>query len=323
MTPGIVANVLGLLLVAGWLLRRAVPSSEAARLRNAFLIDLGSREDFTWTPDSVPPGYMRERRRADPFFSGVVAALGVADTDGDWNRALVIARHLVENAREEGAIRADLRRTYQRIREGFGYCADYVRVYIALAHAAGLPVRQWGFSFDGFGGRGHTVVEIFDRQRRKWLMIDAYNNVHATDDATGEPLSALEYRASLRGERPAASLVRNGRGRLGFRLDAKAVDYYRQGSDGWYMIWGNAIYTYDAHPIVGPVAKWSRTLADLIASFAGVRPRMRVYATPANANDLSRMRTLRMRLCAMAGIAAMLVATLLAQLVIGHDDRVN
>jgi hypothetical protein len=322
-TLGIAANVFGLAVVAGWLLRRAVPSSEAARLRNAFLIDAGAVEDFAWTPDSVPPGFMLERRRPDPFFAEVAGRLGKREALNDWERALAIASHLVENARELGPIRAGLRRTYQKIREGFGYCADHVRVFIALAHAAGLPVRQWGFSFDGFGGRGHTLVEIFDRKRQKWLMIDVYNNVHAVDAATGEPLSALEYRAALSGERAGADLVPNGPGRLGFNVGAKAVDYYRDGVDGWYMIWGNAVHTYDVHPIVGPAAGLSRTLSDLIASFAGVRPRMRVYAIPANAGDLRRMRSLRGRLCAVAGIALLLCTTLVAQLVIGQDQRRN
>jgi hypothetical protein len=320
MTPGIAANVFGLAVVAGWLLRRAVPPSEAARLRNAFLIDEGKVEDFAWTPERVPPGFMLERQEPDPFFAEVAGRFGGKD---DWERALAIASHLVETARELGPIRAGLRRTYQRIREGFGYCADHVRVYMAIAHAAGLPVRQWGFSFDGFGGRGHTLVEVFDRKRRKWLMIDVYNNVHAVDAATGEPLSALEYRAALRGERNAADLVLNGPGRPGFRIGDKAVDYYRNGLDGWYMIWGNAVQTYDAHPIVGPAAALSRTLSDLIASIAGVRPRMRVYANAANAGDLSRMRSLRGRLCAVAVVAALLGTTLIAQLAIGQDHGRN
>jgi hypothetical protein len=30
----------------------------------------------------------------------------------------------------------------------------FVKVYLALAHAAGITARQWAFSFDGFGGHG-------------------------------------------------------------------------------------------------------------------------------------------------------------------------
>src|SRR3712207_6947241 len=45
--------------------------------------------------------------------------------------------------------------TYEVIRNtGRGYCGDYADVYTALALAAGLSVRSWAFSFDGFGGRG-------------------------------------------------------------------------------------------------------------------------------------------------------------------------
>lgn len=322
MTPGVAANVLALAGVAGWLLHRALPASEAVRLRNAFLLDPGSEGDFAWPPDAVPTGFMLERRQPDPFFVDIVDRLGVrAAAASDWDRALLIARHLVENARDLGPIRARLRRSYRRIREGFGYCADHARVFIALAHAANLPVRQWGFSFDGFGGHGHTIVEIFDRHAGKWLLLDVYNNIHAVDAATGERLSALEVRAAFRGERAPAALVRNGAGRLGFRLDAKALEYYRQGNDGWYLVWGNAIYSYDAHPLVGLVAGISRTLADLIASVVGVRPRLRVYATPTNTGELAKMRALRGRLRAVGALVVLLVATLAIQLVTAQDQR--
>ena len=54
-----------------------------------------------------------------------------------------------------------------------------------LAGAAGLTAREWGFSFDGFGGHGHALVEVYDRGLSKWVFLDVYNNIQALDAATG------------------------------------------------------------------------------------------------------------------------------------------
>jgi len=314
MSPGIVANVALLAVLAGWLARRATPATEAVRLRNAFLVEPGSAADFDWPPDRPPRGYLREKRAPDPKFVAIVDELAVNAVSDDWTRALRLASHLVRNAKDKGPIRADLHTTYRLIGEGYGYCADFVRVFIALAHAARLGVRQWGFTFDGFGGHGHTIVEVYDRQRRKWLMLDVYNNFHAVDSATAEPLGALEYRAALLGERGPATMHPNGPGRPGFVHAEKAVDYYRRGIDQWYLVWGNAVYTYHEQPLVRVAGRLSRAFADFAANTLGVLPRMRVYATDRNADPIRRIGELRRKLTFAAALAGALAVVLAIQI---------
>ena len=87
----------------------------------------------------------------------MISQLAIGSHD-DWKAALALANHLVEHAGDRGAVQDDPLTTYRKIRQGYGYCADFVKVYLALAHAGGLSARQWAFSFDEFGGHGHTVV---------------------------------------------------------------------------------------------------------------------------------------------------------------------
>src|SRR5690606_15739578 len=145
---------------------------------------------------------------------------------------------------------SDLATTYRRIREGYGHCADFSRVYVALAHAAGLFVREWAFTHNGFGGNGHVLVEVWDPLRAQWLMLDVYNNFHACDAATQQPLSARAFRRSVLGLRPTALSYRTGEGRPGFVHQHKLIEYYRRGAAEWYMVWGNAVYSYEANPLV-------------------------------------------------------------------------
>ncbi len=314
MSPGIVANVALLALLAGWLARRATPATEAVRLRNAFLVEPGSADDFDWPPERPPSGYLRETRTPDPLFVSVVEEAGAKAVSDDWARALRLAAHLVRNAKDKGPIRADLHTTYRAIDDGFGYCADFVRVFIALAHAAHLGVRQWGFTFDGFGGHGHTIVEVYDRRRQKWLMLDVYNNFHVVDAANGEPLGALEYRAALLGERAPATMQPNGPGRPGFVRAEKAIEYYRRGIDQWYLVWGNAVFTYHQQPLVRVAARLSRAFADFAANALGVLPRMRVYATDRNADPIRRIARLRRKLTFAAALAGVLAVALAIQI---------
>jgi len=187
---GIALTLLLLAAVAGYALRLARPASEAVRLRNAWRLQPSERSDFAWIPPQFPPGFNVERRPATEEFRAIAATVGVGAIDGDWNKALALAQHLTERAEDKGAIQADPSTSYRLIRRGYGYCADFVKVFLALAHASGLCARQWGFSFDGFGGHGHTIVELFDRQRGRWVMVDVYNNFHFVDAETGEQFLA-------------------------------------------------------------------------------------------------------------------------------------
>jgi hypothetical protein len=190
----------------------------------------------------------------------------------------------------------------------------FVKVFLALAHASGLCARQWGFSFDGFGGHGHTIVELFDRQRGRWVMVDVYNNFHFVDAETGEPMGALELREALQGRGPAAALRANGRGRPGFVHEHKALDYYRRGLDQWYLMWGNAVFSYYAHPLVRALGRVSRVLAHAAANLVGIQPGIRIYPSPENVALVRRMFALRRRLWVIAGAFSLLLVALVVQL---------
>ena len=314
MSTSIAVNIALIVALVAWLVSRLWPPTEAVRLRNALLVERGEPHDFEWTPERVPRGFLQEQHAPEPIFVDVVKALHVERNGEDWQRALKLSVHLVEHAQERGAVRADLMQSYRAIRNGFGYCADFVRVYLGLAHAAGLPTRQWGFSFDGFGGHGHTFVEVFDRQRQRWLFLDVYNNFHFVDAKTREPLGALEARAALRASGAEIAIVANGPGRPGFVFEAKAREYYQRGIGEWYLFWGNAVVSYYAHPLVKLAGRFSATLANLAATAVGVQARIRIFATPENAAAVRRIYALRRSVAVAAGAALLLAAALVVQL---------
>ena len=293
MTLGIAVNVVALVALLArvlWLARRP---TEAVRLRNALRLQPSRDEDFTWVPPYFPPGYVVEGLPPGTEFREIVASLGVDAIPGDWGKALALAGHLTERAEDKGPVRTDPLTSYRAIRVGHGYCADFVKVFLVLAHTAGLVARQWAFSFDGFGGHGHTVVELFDRERGRWLFLDVFNNFHAVDAASGEPLGVLEFRDALLGRRGAALMRRNGPGRLGFVHEHKALEYYRRGIHQWYLMWGNAALSCYGSPFVRATGRISPTLTAIVANVVGAQPGIRIYATPENAAEVRKMFALR------------------------------
>jgi hypothetical protein len=296
----------------------AYPPAEAVRLRNALLLRNASVPDFSWTPETAPTDFLKEIHPPTTEYATVVRSLGIAEMGLDWDKARTLAAHLVEHAADKGPIRADLSTTYRRIREGDGYCADFVKAYLGLAHAAGLFARQWAFSFDGFGGHGHTVVEVFDRQRERWVFVDVYNNFHAIDTKSDEVLSALEFRDFAAGRRDRVAIRPNGVGRPGFIYEAKAVDYYRRGVPEWYMWWGNAVFSYYAHPLVRIVGPVSRSLEGLVAIVLGLQPKMQIYPATENRVQARRMVELRRRLRWVGVILPFLLVALAWQLTIAN-----
>jgi hypothetical protein len=312
-----VLNLVAIVGVLAYLARLAWPPSEAVRIRNALLLDPTEPANFEWTPPAVPEGFRAETQRASTAFSELLRDLGVERIDGDWERALAIAAHLTERAADKGAIQADLATTYRAIREGRGYCADFARIFLALAHAAGLAARQWSFSFDGFGGHGHVVSEIYDRKRGKWLFLDVYNNFHAADAESGAILSALEFRDAVLGRRGPALMRPNGPGRPGYEFADKALDYYRRGADEWYLLWGNDVFTYEATPVVAWSSRLSGSLGQLVATLLGVHPRIRVLQTPENAGKVLELARLGRRVKWLLALLAALALALAAQVAYG------
>lgn len=300
------ASLGGLVVVAGLIAFMAVPSSEAVRLRNAFLIEAGRAGDFDWTPNDRPSDFRWEHEPATARFQAAVET--IRDEPGDaFVQAKSLAAQLLKNANDGGAIQRGLDETYRRITEdGTGYCADFVRVFLAMAHAAGIPARQWAFSFDGFGGHGHTFPEIFDIRTGRWLMLDVFSNLYPVS-ASGQPLSALEFRQVLLDSSATVRLRRISYGRLEFPIEEKAIEYYRRGAAEWYLWWGNDVFSYERHPAVRFGAVLGRGGEQLAALLAGVYPKFKVLDAQRHVAQIQRMAQLRQELI-LLGCAAIVLS---------------
>lgn len=295
-------------------------SAELVRLRNALLLEVVPATRFDWPPEQAPADFVREHAAAGNAaagrFAAYVALLALPAQAGDWDKARAIGRHLLENrqGRVGQAIQSDLDGTYQRIRaSGEGYCGDYADVFTGMALAAGLNVRMWAFSFDGFGGRGHIFNEVWDAQARQWRMIDAFHNYYVVD-AEGQPVSALQFRDGLlRGAERDGGLrfvtIEAGAKPV-FKYEDKAWDFYRRGLGEWYLWWGNQVFTYDQAVLVKSFGAVSRALEQLGGIAEGVHPRIRVLADEGNAAAVQALLRLKYHLIValVLGVAAALAA---------------
>jgi hypothetical protein len=275
---------LALLLLWGSLGLHGVGATQFVRLRNALHFDALPPQAFQWTPATAPSDFLREHLPPVPGFAEAARGLKTGD---DWQTALGIARHLLGSAPQlvGGGLRDDLQFSYRSIIErGEGYCADFVRVFEGLAIAAGLSVRRWSFSFDGYGGHGHQLVEVWNGQR--WQLLDVYNNIYFVD-AQEQPLGALELIERLGRGETVSSLPIEVRVRPGYPIPDKLQAYYRGGAAQWYLAWGSNPYTYDRLvEIMGPL----RPLAQLGLMARGELPQPRALALPVNQVERERMR---------------------------------
>ncbi|MBI5256409.1 MAG: transglutaminase domain-containing protein [Burkholderiales bacterium] len=266
--------------------------TEAVRLRNALLLmpPLASADEAAaWAPPAWPAGFKTETVPPDPVFVALAARLQLAQQPDDWARARLISAHLLgsQPVLNGGAVQLGLAPTYRRIVEqGDGYCADFVRSFTAIANAAGMLVRQWSFSFDGFGGHGHIWVEVWNRQRQRWQLLDVFDNYYFTDGGE-EPLSALAFRQALAAGSPTLALrLIHPPARPGYEIEAKAWDYFRRGLPEWYLWYGNNVFSVDAAPVVRVFEGRSRSVAQLAAIATGVHPGLRIL--PDRANEAQR-----------------------------------
>lgn len=274
-------------------------STDIVKLRNAMLLRHQRDVDFNWTPDAVPADFKLERGPADPFFVKIAELLDLAAMPDDWARARAISRHLLGSSvtLNGGAAKSDLRGTYTIIvADGGGYCADFVRTFMAIAFASGMHVRAWAFSFDGFGGHGHVWPEIWNRQLRRWQLLDVYNNYYFFEEP-GVPLSAMEFRrAMLSGSKALRLGAIDPSSRAGWKIEEKAWDYYRRGLAEWYMWWGNNEFAYDRSPLVRLFAGISRSLEQLGGIAEGVSPKLQILVTPENQRQADHLGRVRLQL---------------------------
>lgn len=280
--------------------------TEMVRLRNALLLgpDLAVGQD--WAPPARPADFRAETAPASPYFVAVAASLALDGMPDDWARAVAISRHLLGSAARlnGGAVQHDLRHTHEAIvRRGDGYCGDFVRVFTAIAHAGGLTVRPWAFSFDGFGGHGHIWVEVWNRQAQRWHLVSAYLNYYYTD-GNGTPLSALELRRALLERSPSLRLHALHPGvRPGWADEARAWQYLHRGLPQWYAPWGNNVFAVDAAWPTRMFAGLSRALEQLGNVVSGVQPRIRIIADEGNRAERAALHSLRQRILAAALLA--------------------
>jgi hypothetical protein len=150
-----------------------------------------------------------------------------------------------------------------------------------------------------------------------------YNNVHAIDVKSGEPLSAMEFRDFVLGRREAPVIRRNGPSRLGYAIERKLVDYYRRGANEWYLWWGNSVYSYEAHPAVQVADRLSYTLSQLTAIVVGVHPKIKVLATPQNTAQIQRMLRLRWTLLTITAVVVLLSVVLAWQVFFAERGSVK
>lgn len=295
------ATIAGLVLSPLTLVPYLTSGTEMARARNALAFEALPVTAFEWSPAQAPADFLREAEAPTPAFVALAAELKLAELPDDWARAVAISQHLLTSAPQlkGGAVQLGLDETLRRItQDGDGYCADFVRVFTAIATAAGMPVRSWAFSFDGFGGHGHVLPEIWNRQRNVWQALDLFDNVYFVS-ADGLPLSALALRTWLT-QRPDTPQVLPlaPDARPGYAIESKLWDYYRAGLNEWYLWWGNNPFSYEQAAPVRWLSPVSRSLAQLGAVALGVQPPPRAIATAANEAQRATMGWLRWHLLA-------------------------
>jgi hypothetical protein len=239
-----------------------------------------------WKPASPPRGFLLEQSPVPPEFIAIAHTVLNKDTSSqsNWDRALHIARHLAQGPGIGTGIQSNTLDTYRTIMtKKQGWCSDYTQVFNGIAIAAGIPVREWGMSFDGFSGRGHAFNEVYDDRLGKWIFIDSFFSFYVKDARTGIPLSAMEFRKRLQAEEgPQKNLVVEPIEPRRLRSAAQVLEFYKRGADQFYLWFGNNVFSYDAYPLVRALGPWSKVLEQGAAIIAGVHPKIRIIETESN-----------------------------------------
>lgn len=300
--------------------------TEVARARNALVFDDQRDAAVEWTPATMPADFLLDRVPPDAFFGEVAQRLDLAAMPDDWARAVAISRHLLGSSPVllGRPIQSNLAETYRRITtRGEGYCVDFVKVFSAIAIAAGIPVRSWAFSFDGFGGHGHVLPEIWNRQAKQWQMLDVFDNSYFR--TTGEPLSAKAFREAMLADDPQLRLLPLHAGaRPGYIHEEKAWAYYRRGLSEWYLWWGTNPFTYEQSWSVRHFSPLSRSLAQVGAMVQGVHPHVHVLIAADNQEEVQALRNVRRHLFVSLWLFCLGAVLLLwAQLTTGRGARAD
>ena len=299
-----------LALLAHWL----TPATELVRFRNSLLAGVGTPADFRWVPTNPPPGFRQENSTTPTVIA--YAAARIAAQSEPASAALDLVTHLRAKPKRKGPIKSSTVTAYRLITEqGRGYCADYTQAFNGLAYALDLPVREWGMSFDDFSGDGHAFSETWDADRNAWVFIDSFHGFFVRDRASGQAMSVLEFHARLAREDGFATLDVVPIG-TAFRFDSarEAYDYYAKGADRFFLWFGNAVFSYDEHPVIRTLSGVSRSLEQLAAISLGIHPTLKILPTPTNAAAIAALQRFRIAVLALVLVTAVLSLVALLQL---------
>jgi hypothetical protein len=320
------ATLAALLGLVAFVLFHAVPSSEAVRLRNSLLILPADPSVGEWTPEDAPATFLFERRPVPDAITAAAQEVLKGVTGSDLDKARALSAHLTVRLQDKGPIQSlDLAHTYRAImEEGQGYCSDIIDAYMALMHAAGLPVRPWAFSFDGFGGHGHIVVEVYTRDTQRWVMLDVFNNVMPLAARSGETMSARQFVEAFRTDESSVKFVPIGPGRPGYRYDDKLRAYYRWGIDEWYLWNGNNVVSRAAnHAFVGWLADIAEPLGELASIAFGDFPKIVPLKSSTNNAQVEHMLQLRNQLLLITAVCVALTIALVVEMIAFFRTRSN
>ncbi|MES2046935.1 MAG: hypothetical protein V4447_00930 [Pseudomonadota bacterium] len=311
---GILLAMLALALVVVWPILRDHRGTEVTRYRNALRAESGVAEDFAWTPANWPSDFQREQGTVPPALKQW-PGLQNSEILDVWPRSLKLAGAITSKAHKGNMIAKPTMATLKIMEEtGAGYCADYTKVFNAIAYAGNIQVRQWSFSFDGFGGWGHTFNEVWDDSAKRWKMIDVFNGFYPRDLNSGEVLSALEFRDRLFSAPKSIVWERLEKDRFGFQDDAEAFRYFRRGANEWYLWWGNDPLTYDANFLVALAAKFGRMPEQVAGLLTGAMPRFKILLSKENELAVATLHRVKTFLLAAAISEALLFSLLVWQL---------
>ncbi len=290
---------------------------ELTRIRNSMIASPGDPHEFEWKPERPPVAFLQETAPPPLDFQRVAATIrtDLGPSASNLEVALALAQHLGEGPGPGGGgIKSSTRAAYREIlTSSRGYCADYTQVMNGLAYAAGVPVREWGMSFEGYSGNGHAFNEVYDYQLSKWVFLDSFYSFYVIDRSDGRPVSSLELRERLAsGEGEEALEVRViSEKQFGFKNAARALEYYRQGTDQFFLYFGNNVFSYDAHPVVAALSPLSRAMEESVGIALGIRPEIRLLRTETNREEIEGL-FFRRKLFLSLGVVVIISGTFLA-----------